>query len=164
MPAEQGFNSFISLHTIGLSYHRNTQPAKFSAFGIIGPVPSVARAANPADTLTSIGECVLSIEVTEILKAAVLPVAQFVNRRSAGCMWLWLAVRSLPVSTWGHQDGHSGFNQNIMKDVVLYHNITHICTSGAMMSKRVKGNARAMCTLQSLGCVHTKPLSGNRID
>ena len=100
MPAEQGFNSFISLHTIGLSYHRNTQPAKFSAFGIIGPVPSVARAANPADTLTSIGECVLSIEVTEILKAAVLPVAQFVNRRSAGCMWLWLAVRSLPVSTW----------------------------------------------------------------
>ena len=35
-------------------------------------------------------------------------------------------------------------------------------TSDGMMSKRVKGIARAKCTLGSLGCAHTKPpFSGN---
>ena len=47
-------------------------------------LPSVVRAADPADTPASIRVCVLRGEVTEISKAAVLPVVQLVNRRSAG--------------------------------------------------------------------------------
>ena len=49
---------------------------------------SLARAADPADTPAPIRVCVLSREVTEISKAAVLPVVQLVNRRSAGRVWL----------------------------------------------------------------------------
>ena len=45
-------------------------------------LPSVARAADPADTPASIRVCVLSGEVTEMSKAAVLPVAQLDNRKS----------------------------------------------------------------------------------
>ena len=51
-------------------------------------LPSVARATDLADPPASIRVCVLSGEVTEISKAAVLPVVQIVNRRSAG--WVWL--------------------------------------------------------------------------
>ena len=51
-------------------------------------LPSVARAADPADTPASIRACVLSGQVTEMSKAAVLPVALLVNRRSAGQVWL----------------------------------------------------------------------------
>ena len=42
------------------------------------------RAADPVDTPASIRVCVLSGEITEISKAAVLPVVQLVNRRLAG--------------------------------------------------------------------------------
>ena len=49
------------------------------------------------------------------------------------------------------------FSQNITKGVESYHHITTTLTSGGMMSHRVKGIARANCTLGSLGCVHTKP-------
>ena len=51
-------------------------------------LPSLARAADPADTPAPIRVCVLSREVTEISKADVLPVVQLVNRRSAGRVWL----------------------------------------------------------------------------
>ena len=44
----------------------------------------MARAADPADTPASIRVCVLRGEVTEISKAAVLPVVQLVNRRLGG--------------------------------------------------------------------------------
>ena len=43
-------------------------------------LPSVARAADPADTPASIRVCVLSGEITEISKAAVLPAVQLVNK------------------------------------------------------------------------------------
>ena len=49
------------------------------------------------------------------------------------------------------------FSQNIVKGVVSCHNITPTITSDGMMSKRVKGIARAKCTLGPLGCVHAKP-------
>ena len=42
------------------------------------------------------------------------------------------------------------FSQNIMKGVVSYNHITATLTSGGMMSQRVKGIARAKCTLESI--------------
>ena len=48
------------------------------------------------------------------------------------------------------------FSQNITKGVVSCHNITPMLTSDGMMSKRVKGIARAKCTLGPLGCFHNK--------
>ena len=60
-----------------------------------------------------------------------------------------------------HLDAKMGpvacFSQNITKGVVSYHHITSTLESGGMMSQRVKGIARAKCTLGSLGSVHTKP-------
>ena len=47
------------------------------------------------------------------------------------------------------------FSQNIMKGVMLCHNITSMLASDGMMTKGVKGIVRAKCTLGSLGCVHT---------
>ena len=87
---QEGFNSFISPCTISLCYQGNTQPADFFAFCINGLcfLPLLAKADDLADTPASIRVCVLSGEVTEISKAAVLPVVQLVNRRSAGQVWL----------------------------------------------------------------------------
>ena len=76
----------------------------------------------------------LSGEVTEISKAAVLPVAQFVNRRSAGWVWLWIIASF-------HLDAKMGpmahFSQNIMKGVVSYLHITTTLTSGGMTHNRM---------------------------
>ena len=55
---------------------------------------SVARAAESADIPAPIKVSVLSREVTGIPKAALLPVAQLVNKRSAVRVWLWSAARS----------------------------------------------------------------------
>ena len=83
------------------SDQRNTQLAKFVAFLTslaLCFLSSVARAAEPADTPASIKVRVLSGEVTDILKAAVLSVARLVAKRSAGWVWLWSRMRSLPAS------------------------------------------------------------------
>ena len=107
----------------------------------------MARAADPADTPASIRVCVLSGEVTEMSKAAVLPVAQLVNRMDA---------KMVPMTC---------FSQDITKGVVSCHNITPTLTSDGMMSKGVKGLVRSKSALGSLGCVHTKPpLYGNLMD
>ena len=74
-----------------------------------------------------------------------------------------LAVRSF--SSF-HLDAKMGsvacFSQNITKGVVLCHIISTLTNDG-MMSKRVKGIARAKCTLGPLGCVQA-PLYGNLMD
>ena len=64
----------------------------------------------------------LSGEVTDVSKAAVLPVAQLLNRRSAGWVWLWSGIASF------HQDTKMSpmacFNHYIMKSVTSRHPIT----------------------------------------
>ena len=77
-----------------------------------------------------------------------------------------VAMVSLEVIASFHLDAKIGpmacFSQDITKGVVSCHKITPTLTSDGMMSTRVKGIARAKCTLGSLGCAHTKPpFSGN---
>ena len=61
------------------------------------------------------------------IKGSCLPVAQFVNRRSPG--WVWLCQREVIASF--HLDTKMGpmarFGQNIMKGVVSCHHITPTC-------------------------------------
>ena len=94
----------------------------------------MARAADPAETSASIRVCVLSGEVSQ----------QKVSR-------MGVAMIGCEVIASFHLDAKMGpvacFSRNITKGVVLYHHITATLTSGGMMSQRVKGIARAKCTL-----------------
>ena len=91
MPAERrlAIASFPHAPYVSATRETHNQPSSLH-FGSLALcfLPSVARAADPADTPASIRVCVLSGDVTEMSKAAVLPVAQLVNRRSAGQVWL----------------------------------------------------------------------------
>ena len=68
-----------------------------------------------------------------------------------------------------HLDAKMGpvacFNQNITNGVVSCRNITLMRTNDGMMSQRVKGIARAMCTPVSLGSIQTMlPFYDNLMD
>ena len=81
----------------------------------------------------------LSGEVTEISIAALLPVAQFVNRRSAGCMGV-IMVGCEGIDCF-HLDSKMGpmarFSQNITKGVVSCHSITPMLTSDGIIPKTI---------------------------
>ena len=62
---------------------------------LTSPVWAAAHAQTPVSDKVSL----LSGEVTQMSKAAGLPLDQFWRRTSAGLVWLWFGVRLFPAST-----------------------------------------------------------------
>ena len=91
----------FSMHHKSATRRTHNQPSSlhFASLALCF-LPSVARAADPADTSASIRVCVLSGEVTEISKAAVLPVVQLVQQKVSRMGVAMIGCEVLPASTW----------------------------------------------------------------
>ena len=116
-------------------------------------LPLVVRAADPACRHpASLRVCVLSGEVTEISKAAVLIACCPFSQQKVSRMRV--AMIGCEVIASFHLDAKMDlvacFSQNITKGVVSYHLMTTTRTSGGVMSQRLKGIARAKCTLHGI--------------
>ena len=124
-------------------------------------LPSVARAAGPADTLSSIRVCVLS--GYRDIKGSCLacsPVCQQKVSRVGVAMVGHEVIACFHLDT--KMSPMARFSQNITKSVVSCHNITPMLTSDGMMSKRVKGITRTNCT--RVVSMPKPPLYGSLMD